>query len=704
MTFLVPLFLTALLAVAIPIIIHLLNLKKPERVAFSTLSFFKELQKSTIRRLKIKRFLLLAIRLAMIILLALALARPYLFPSGFSFTSSGPVLYALLIDNGIGMLRIDANGPYINQAREIAQGIAQNGRSTDRFLIYNTHGELIRSGILNQDQAIEVIESLEVSAKGGFSSSRWVSMANMMDSWIGDSRVIFRITTDNMAALESGKITIPESLIARAPVNYVLIGDAEVSNTAVSSLKTTGTSAGVGRPMELEVQVTNFGSQPATNQFISLESEGKLVGQYQSTIEPGETDSYYFEIIPSHQGDITGRVILEGDIFPADNIHYFSISVPESRKILMISENQQSASYLSAVLTAAEQIQGQIEITEILISEYSTISDLDAYQSVVLNGVSRVPDDLQEQLVRFIQTGNGLVFYPSQSGDIPSYNRFFSRMNAGEITGLLGDYGSFQSLTRVDRIREGHPIINDIFDKQLDEDVRVTLPSIYYYFRHNTTATSQGIPILRTALEDAILTEFRFGNGRILISALGTDPGWSAFPGSTLFAPIYYRTILYASAAGSAEQLHHTLGNTFSQELRMADVGITIRNAENMFLPELNPTISGLTRIRYEGVEWSPGLYEITSQTNSRILAVNFDISESNFDALSTSDIEGNLKEIFDQLEIFEVAGSSLNMVQNEIASAGFGIEIWYWLILFALILMLLESAVSRWYKAETIT
>lgn len=704
MTFLVPLFLAALLAVAIPILIHLLNLKKPERVAFSTLSFFKELQKSTIRRLKIKRFLLLAIRLAMIILLALALARPYLFPTGFSFTSSGPVLYALLIDNGVGMSRIDANGPYINQAREIAQGIVQNARSNDRFLIYNTHGELVRSVILNQEQATDVIESLEVSAKGGFSNSRWVSMANMINSWVGESRVVFRITTDNMATLESETLTISESVSSRTPVNYILIGNAEVSNIAVSSLKTTGTSAGVGRPMELEVQVTNFGSQPARNQFISLESEGKLVAQYQATIEAGETSSFYFEIIPTKQGDISGRVLLEGDIFPADNIHYFSISIPESRKILMISENQQTSSYLSAVLRAAEEIQGQIEITEIAISEYSTISELSEFQSVVLNGVSRVPDDLQEQLVRYIQSGNGLVFYPSQRGDIPSYNRFFSRMNAGEITGLLGDYGSFQSLTRVDRLREGHPIIDDIFDKQLNEDVRVTLPSIYYYFRHNVTATSQGVPILRTALEDAILTEFRFGNGRILISALGTEPGWSAFPGSTLFAPIFYRTILYAAAAGSAEQLHHTLGRTFNEELSIPDAGITIRNAENTFIPEVNPTFSGLTRISYDAVEWSPGLYEITSANESRIIASNFDISESSFDALSISDIEGNLKEIFVQLEVFEVGGSSINLVQNEIASAGFGIEIWYWFVLFAIMLMLLESAVSRWYKAETIT
>lgn len=704
MTFLVPLFLVALLAVAIPIIIHLLNLKKPERVSFSTLSFFRELQKSTIRRLKIKRLLLLAIRTAMIMLLAMALSRPFLNPTGFSFSSNTPVLYGLLIDNGIGMSRIDANGPYINQAREVALGIVQNGRSNDRYLIYNTHGELIRSGIMDVDQAISVIESLDIAEKGAFRNERWLSLASAMDSWIGESRVIFRITSNNVASLEAGNLTLDESIASRTPVNYVIVGDADGSNIVVSGLRTTGTSAGVGRPLELEVEVTNLGNQTASNQFISLESEGKLAGQYQSTIEPSETASFYFEIIPDKQGDITGWVLLEGDVFPADNIHYFSISIPESRQILMISEDERTASYLSAVLTAAEQLQGQIRITEILVREYSEVSDLNAYNTVVLNGISRVPDDLQDQLVQFVQSGKGLVFYPSQTGDIPSYNRFLSRLNAGEITGLMGDYGSFQSVTRVDRIREGHPIIDDIFDKQLNEDVRITLPSIYYYFRHMITTSSQGVPILRTALEDAILSEFRFGSGRVLVSSLGTDPGWSAFPGSTLFAPIFYRTVLYASAAGSAGHLQHTLGNAFNAEMNLSDSNITIRNDDQIYLPDAYPTFSGLTRINYDAVEWSPGLYEITAENNNRMLAVNFDIIESDFRALSTSDITSNLTETFDQLEVFDVSGSSLNTVQNEIFSAGFGIEVWYWFIILAIALMILESIVSRWYKAETIT
>ena len=63
MSFLSPLFLFAVAAVGLPLIIHLLNLKRPQKVAFSTLAFFKELQKTAIRKIQIQRYLLLFIRL-----------------------------------------------------------------------------------------------------------------------------------------------------------------------------------------------------------------------------------------------------------------------------------------------------------------------------------------------------------------------------------------------------------------------------------------------------------------------------------------------------------------------------------------------------------------------------------------------------------------------------------------------------------------
>ena len=59
MVFLNPLVLLGLAAAAIPLILHLLNLRKLRTIEFSTLTFLKELQQTKIRRLKLRQLLLL---------------------------------------------------------------------------------------------------------------------------------------------------------------------------------------------------------------------------------------------------------------------------------------------------------------------------------------------------------------------------------------------------------------------------------------------------------------------------------------------------------------------------------------------------------------------------------------------------------------------------------------------------------------------
>jgi hypothetical protein len=76
LTFLNPFVLFGLAAAAIPILLHVFNLRKLQTIEFSTLSFLKELQKTKIRRLKLRQLLLLFLRTLLVILIVLAFSRP----------------------------------------------------------------------------------------------------------------------------------------------------------------------------------------------------------------------------------------------------------------------------------------------------------------------------------------------------------------------------------------------------------------------------------------------------------------------------------------------------------------------------------------------------------------------------------------------------------------------------------------------------
>src|SRR4030066_1542341 len=97
MTFLNPAVLFGLLAASIPILIHLFNLRKLKKIEFSTLSFLKELQKNKIRKVKLKQWLLLALRVLIILGIVFAFARPALRGTTIGGTASTAKTTAVFI-------------------------------------------------------------------------------------------------------------------------------------------------------------------------------------------------------------------------------------------------------------------------------------------------------------------------------------------------------------------------------------------------------------------------------------------------------------------------------------------------------------------------------------------------------------------------------------------------------------------------------
>ena len=121
MTFLNPFILVGLLAAGIPILLHLLNLRKLKTIEFSTLSFLKELQRTKIRRIKIRQWLLLLLRSLLVVLIVLAFARPTLKGSlGVGVGQRAKTTSVFLIDDSQSITAIDDKGELLRQAKDAA--------------------------------------------------------------------------------------------------------------------------------------------------------------------------------------------------------------------------------------------------------------------------------------------------------------------------------------------------------------------------------------------------------------------------------------------------------------------------------------------------------------------------------------------------------------------------------------------------------
>ncbi|MFW6347827.1 MAG: hypothetical protein ACOC2C_04355 [Cyclonatronaceae bacterium] len=602
------------------------------------------------------------------------------------------------------MQQIDERGPLMDTAAEALQALISRADSDDRFLIYNTHGELLMPQEAGPEQAAALVEELEPVNAGNFTASRLGQLFRRAGSTDRDQRSMYVLGRggENMsAALEdfSPQTDYDTSLL---PVTLVHTGESPADNVAITGIESPSSIVAPGRPVSFDVTLEHFGSRPVFNYTLSLESAGTIAGQYQVNLQPGQSQRYTFELIPPESGSVTGRAVLEGDAISFDNQRYFALELPEVRRILLVQPAETDAenrSWLRPVFEAARRTANQVELSQARWDELSErLSASPRPDAIMLEGVDEVPEFAWSALVSFVQQGGGLVLFPGEDGVPEELNRFLEQFNAGQFTGILGDAGGDESVARVDRLVRGHPVLDNIFEAEEEEEIRLELPEIFHYWRYEAGGSRASQTILNTNLDDPLLVQHNFGEGRVFVSAVHTSPRWSEFPVNPLFAPVFYRLGLFAASGESGSLNSFTLGQPFEwyvpQGNSQASTGLELN--ELQLVPQTTNTSRGL-RIEAETTEWSPGIARLSISDDSLNIAVNQQKEESRLNML---DHERYL-EIFesfvdiDHVITLEKESNRLNLAR-QMGVARSGSEFWHWLIALGILMLLGESFVTK--------
>ncbi len=700
MSFLNPIFLFALVAVGLPLLIHLLNLRQPQKVPFSTLAFFQALKNTTIRRIRIKKYLLLFLRLLAIVCLALVLARPFL-PPGFSSGSAtqAPTLNAILLDNSISMSRIGKQGPLFDYAKEVIAKIEDAAKDDDRFMLQLTNGEGEYSNILSRTNLQKILQEAQIQPAGNYTLNRFSGLIESVKDAPYQNKNLFIITDGQLSQLHQLQDLEAKDISA----TLIDVGEVEVQNTVVADITTSTNMIGANIPFILNVDLANKSDVAAVNQFVTLEFEEQNAGQYSVALDPMQTKTYTFEISPSATGSAKGKIVVEGDEFQPDNTYYFTVQVPETRKVLWVSEKKPAPdfiSYTGAMLQVAGENDAQLSYTKAGPNVFET-ADLSTYDAILLDGVESIPEYSFQPLQDFVQNGGGVLFFPSEKGNLSNYNQLLSQFNAGRFEGIQGEYASFKEVAVADELLEDHPAFSGLFEQEQNQDLRFTKPDIYYYLKLSTVSSGTGFNLLTMNNNDVLVREKRFGEGTLLVAAIGNDPGWSNFPIKPLYAPFYYRLVLYAASSDEGGFANHLLGDTFSWQGNIDGEKAVVQVGEDVIKPSADVVSSGI-RLRYPALEWTPGWISIKDENRTVILSANLPAAESDFTATNKRQMAALVKGV----EFIWLDASKLNQeeLQTEIAASGFGKEIWTWFMLAGLILLITETLISMWYKAETVT
>ncbi len=562
MTFLNPFVLFGLAAAGIPIILHLLNIRKLRTIEFSTLTFLKELHKSKMRKVKIRQWLLLILRTLTIIFIVFAFSRPALKGSLAGLGTHAKTTIVIILDDSYSMSLHNERGPFLKQAQSSALGLADMLKEGDDAMFIRL-SDLPQATIAEPTHNIqrlrEAIRQTEASYKHRTIEEAIRLSSHLLQQSKNFNKEIY-VLTDNQ------KTTVIDQHAAegadrgvklfdpKVRLFFVPLSDQPFENIGIEHVEIPPTLFQKGKPFTVRADVRNYGTALVQNHLVNLFLDGARVMQKSVTIDGGQHAFVDFIATPQHAGFISGRVELEEDAFDGDNDRYFSINIPKQVAVLLSSSDPKSSTYIRLALTAhnEDETSTPLALTE-LSPQQLTYSALVRADVVLLSNVAALSPLQADQLSEFVSQGGGIIFMPGNLLNVDHHNSFLlPKLGLPSLMSVDKQItpGAYRSFEKIDL---GHPIFQGMFETAAEakrEKNGIESPKIAASIRFTSEkeirsiiSLSDGTPFLWEKISGS--PPGRTGSSRILGFAVAANTDWSDFPVKGIFVPLLYQTILY---------------------------------------------------------------------------------------------------------------------------------------------------------------
>jgi hypothetical protein len=688
MNFLNPAVLIGLVAAAIPLILHLINLRKLKKIEFSTLKFIKELQKTKIKKLKIKQWLLLIIRTLIIIFVVLAFSRPVTDSNIPYFSSYSKTSTVLLIDNSFSMDISDEYGNRLKQAKRIAKEITNLIKDGDEIAVIPMADIELNTFSLSRNYNLinEQIDAINISNYTANPERSLITSFSILDDAVNLNKEIFIISdmADNLFDSLNDSLAVNTS---DSGINIIQIGkdsQVDIKNYSLDSLTINNQIFQFGSEILLDALLTNHSDNEIENLVVSLNFNERRVAQRSVDLPPDNSSGISIETEINARGAIDASLELESDELLQDNYRYFSFLIPEKPSVAVYSENNYK--YINLVLNASNS---EI-ITERFDRSNIGTANFNKYDLIILAEPPNNNSDLL-RLQKYAEGGGSIIAFASNEMT-EEYKNFLNVTGFGTVEPIeFADNSNAQ----IDYTDVKHPVFNDLFINS-DEGKQPESPDVY------NLQTNSGGKILMRIAEHALLSESVYNSGKLFYFALSPDIKMSDFPLTALFPALIYKSIMYLTAKDIkgndfiiGEQISITIEPKYSGD---GNFEIIDPNGNSFFAQGIRVSSGSLLSFKDLSI---PGNYMI--KNNDRIVSifsVNVNPSESDNNYLNEEEINQKLEQIFtDALSINHL--SSTEKIDNMIIRARIGSELWQIFVILALVFSALEMIIQKTLKTE---
>lgn len=712
------------IGVSVPIIIHLLNRRKFERVVWAAMRFLRVSVEQNQRRLKIEDLLLLLLRCLLVLLLALALARPVLRATSAASMGANKVTGVVVLDNSASMAQNDGVQSRFEAAKKAADDIIRNlptGSSVAVVLASDEAQSLIAEPTFDLALASQTIKDAPLHDRPSNLIKGVQSAVNILGGRRPSLRREIYILTDGQALAFRQLAEIRKTLDDQrrdVRAHILILGDREERNLGISAVSVEKGIVPVNEPVRVNVAVKNYSRTEAVkvNVFVGVDGDKPMDEGSIDSIPAGEERSISLYARIKADGFHTISARLDADRYPADDWRTVAVRVVKQVKVLLIDGDPGTEArasevfYLRNALRPVPRAQWEEYFVKPTVK---TPTELDGvrfedFDAVFCCNVTDFSPGVLGQLGNYIKTGGAMAVFPGDGVNVNYYNDQLHD-KAGILPARLGPaFGDARSQERYFSLQDknyNHELVSLWADAKNGSLTTVRFFRAFELIEGKSDQAKSQV-ILRFADGKPAIISRDIGLGRVLLFASTVDTGWNDLPARAgIFVPLMQRT-LGLLAARQDEHLTVRVGQPFIHispvEYINKDAAITKSPRHFSSLPPEAKEVQESRRI--ELVENFPllrfnetsfaGAYEAKVGDAAPIrFAAQAEAEESNLELLSPEQLK-----LLDEVAHVVKWSPGANLA-DRVEQGRVGSELWVYIIPIALLLAVMETLFAHWFS-----
>ncbi len=693
--------------VAVPIIIHLINRFRHRVTDWAAWELLQRAMVVRQRRVKLEDLILLLLRCLALLLIGLALARPTIRGAAAAmFGGASQIGVVVAVDGSYSMEHTGVRSRF-DRAQQRVRDLMQTldpGDPTTLVLMGQQPKVLLRNVAFDPERFASELNDAEPLPEGLNLERNLDELETLMQELQTPNRELYLVSDaqaiDWSRLSDKSEQTI-ENIRELGRVALVTTAAESSANVALTRFELASGTLRIGSTVRYLASAHNFGDAPVDDAAVTLEVDGALVDRRPlGRIDPGENVSMPLFVRLDRPGALRLTASLGPDNLERDNARHAVAYVRSDIRVLLVDGDPSEETfggevdYVRAALRPTPMAAGGesgLNVERVSWLDLGRVN-FDAYDVVVLANVADLHPDRMQNLTRFVREGGGLMIFLGDKVDPAVFN---ARLGQEEVslspvtlssrvsaeTEVDDEGWAMEAATRDHRLAR----IIEALPRDLVEQARLR-----DYFQ--AELNPGGRALWRIAgTEQPVLAGRAFGQGRVLLFASTADRAWSDFPVFPLFPMLMHESVTWLTSPAYERQI--LVGEPVQAPLPESPndgtVQVTTPSGASRGIQASDR--DGRPTAEIERAE-EVGFYELQYAADLPPLqmAVNLNPVESDVRPMPREQLLAGMQEL--GVPVI----SEAEPIAGAIEQSRIGRELWRWLLLAGLILLLVETYLSR--------